>query len=97
MEREMHEEMAAHIAQAAERFAARGMSEREALQAARREFGHAGSLQQSARDARGGQVIDNFVTDLKYALRYFVRTPRSTFRPGISKRSMQRSSATASS
>jgi hypothetical protein len=39
LEREMHAEMAAHIAQAADRFMARGMSERDALLAARREFG----------------------------------------------------------
>jgi predicted permease len=74
----MHEEMAAHIAQAAERFIARGMSERDALLAARREFGQLGALQESARDARGGQWVDNFRRDLKYALRYFARTPLAT-------------------
>ena len=75
MEREMHEEMAAHIKQAAERFRARGMSERDAVLAARREFGHLGAVQQSARDARGGQWIDSLIGDLRYALRYFARTP----------------------
>lgn len=43
-EREMQEEMAAHIEQAAERYVARGMSEKEALHAARREFGNAAGV-----------------------------------------------------
>jgi predicted permease len=78
MEREMREEMAAHIAQAAERFVASGMSERDALLAARREFGQLGVVQEQARDARGGQWVDGVVSDLKYAFRYFARTPLSS-------------------
>jgi predicted permease len=75
MEREMREEMRAHIAQATERFIARGMSEREARFAAQREFGQMGAIEQSARDARGGEWADSVAADIKYALRYFLRTP----------------------
>jgi predicted permease len=78
MEREMQEEMAVHIEQAAARFRARGMSERDALLAARREFGHMGALQEEARDARGGQWVDHLARDVRYALRYFARTPLTT-------------------
>ena len=78
MEREMHEEMAAHIDQAAARFIARGMSAREAQLAARREFGHVSDLQEHARDARGGQWVENLRRDMKYAFRYYARTPLTT-------------------
>src|SRR5687768_14457589 len=78
MEREMHEEMAAHMARAADRFKARGMSERDAWLAAKREFGQLGALQEHAREARGGQWVDNLLRDLKYAIRYFARTPLTT-------------------
>jgi predicted permease len=78
LEREMHEEMQAHLAQAAERFTARGMSRSDAVQAARREFGHVSALQEDARDARGAQWVDHLARDLKYALRHFARTPLTT-------------------
>jgi putative ABC transport system permease protein len=78
MERQMRDEMSAHIEQAAERFVARGMSRHEALIAAQREFGPVGLLQEHARDARGGQLIDNLRRDVKYAFRYYARTPLTT-------------------
>src|SRR5678816_4190308 len=68
LEREMHEEMEAHLAQAADRFMARGMSKRDAQLAARREFGHVSALQEHARDARGGQWVENLARDLKLSL-----------------------------
>ncbi len=77
-EREMHEEMAAHVAQATDRFIARGMSKQDALLAARREFGPVGVLQEHARDARGGRWIEALAHDLKHAFRYFARTPLTT-------------------
>jgi predicted permease len=73
-EREMHEEMAAHMAQATERLMARGMSKQDALLAARREFGPVGVLQERARDARGGRWIETLVGDLRHAFRYFALT-----------------------
>lgn len=54
-EREMHNEMNAHIEQAPERLVARGMSEREAFEAARREFGTDAAIHEQARDSRGGR------------------------------------------
>src|SRR5262249_55439988 len=74
----MHDEMTAHIAQAADRFMARGMSRHDALNAAQREFGPLAALQEHARDARGGPWVDNLRADLKYALRYFARMPLTT-------------------
>jgi len=75
MEREMREEMQAHLTQAAERLAARGMSEHDARFAARREFGQLGAIEEDAREARGGVWADNAAADVRYALRYFLRTP----------------------
>ena len=74
-EREMQMEMAAHIEQAAERFVAGGMSEPDALHAARREFGAIAVIQEQARDSRGGRAINELLIDIRYALRYFARTP----------------------
>src|SRR5205085_8492130 len=59
----------------AERFRARGMSEADALAAARREFGNVGVLQEQARDARGARWIEAVVGDLRYAARQVGRTP----------------------
>jgi hypothetical protein len=77
-EREMSEEIRAHIAQATERFIARGMSLGEAALAARREFGPTGAIEEQARDARGGNWLDSFGADVKYAFRYYRRTPLTT-------------------
>lgn len=75
LEREMQEEMREHLAQAADRFRARGMSERDALAAARREFGNVGVMQEEARDARGARWIESAIGDLRHASRQFARTP----------------------
>ena len=74
-EREMHAEMAAHLEQAVERLRNRGLSDAEARDAARREFGNVAFLQEEARDARGGQWIETLATDVRFALRHFARTP----------------------
>jgi predicted permease len=75
LERDMQEEMRGHIAQAAERFRSRGMSEADALVAARREFGNVGVLQEQARDARGARWIESVLGDLRHALRQYARSP----------------------
>ena len=74
----MRDEMRAHLEQATERFVARGMTEADARDAARREFGNVSTMQQSGREARGGQWVESALADLKYALRYFARTPLAT-------------------
>jgi hypothetical protein len=71
----MQEEMAAHLAQAVDRFRARGMTTQEAFLAARREFGVVSVVQEHAREARGGQWIASLIGDLRHAIRYFARAP----------------------
>src|SRR6185437_445967 len=75
LQHEMDEEMRAHVQLAAERYEARGLSRREAVIAARREFGNATVLAADAREARGAQWAESFVTDVRLALRGLRRTP----------------------
>jgi predicted permease len=75
VEREMQAEMAAHLEQAVERLRHRGMSDAEARDAARREFGNVALLQEESRDARGGQWIETVAADVRFAFRHFARTP----------------------
>ena len=74
-EREMHEEMRGHLEQAAERFAARGLSRADARIAARREFGNATVIESHAREARGALWAESLATDTRLALRGLRRTP----------------------
>ena len=78
LDREMREEMAAHLQQSTQRFMHRGLSEADARNAARREFGNVAVLQEQARDARGARWIESCVGDIRFAMRYFSRTPLTT-------------------
>ncbi len=78
LEREMQEEMEAHLARSTGRLVARGMTPEEAQKAARREFGNLAYLQEQARDARGARWIESILADLRFGLRHFSRTPFST-------------------
>ena len=75
VDREMRDEMALHLQQATERLMARGMSEADARDLARREFGNVAVLQEEGRDARGARWLEMLVADIKFALRHFGRTP----------------------
>lgn len=78
LERDMQEEMREHLVRATERFMARGMCERDARLAAKREFGNLTMLQAEARDARGGRWVDALSGDTRFALRYFARHKATT-------------------
>jgi predicted permease len=75
VDREMRHEMALHLEHATDRLMARGMSESDARDAARREFGNVAVLQEEGRDARGARGIEMLVADLRFAVRHFARTP----------------------
>jgi predicted permease len=75
LQREMDEEMRAHVELAAERHVGRGLSRSDAFVAARREFGNATVLASEARDARGVRWAESFVTDIRLAVRGLRRTP----------------------
>ena len=75
VDREMREEMQAHLERATHRLMSRGMTETDARYTARREFGNVASLQEEARDIRGARWIETLSGDVRYALRHFGRTP----------------------
>jgi putative ABC transport system permease protein len=75
LERDMREEMGAHLEQAVERLTRRGLSDPDARAMARREFGNVGYLQEEARDVRGGRWLETLARDVRFAFRYFARTP----------------------
>jgi predicted permease len=75
LQREMDEEMRAHLDRAAARYAARGMSERDAIVAARREFGNLTVIASDARDARGARWAESLATDVRLAWRGVRRSP----------------------
>src|SRR5687768_4567360 len=78
LEREMGEEMDAHVRRSTERLMARGMTADDARRAALREFGNVGYLQEQSRDARGARWIESISADLRFGMRHFARTPLAT-------------------
>ena len=78
LEREMQEEMNAHLEESAARLMARGMSADDARLAARREFGNVTYLQEEGRYARGTARLDALTADLRFALRQYARKPGTT-------------------
>ena len=75
IDRDMRDEMEAHLARATERLIARGVTPADAKLAARREFGNVGVLQEESRDVRGVQWLESLLGDLRFALRHFARRP----------------------
>jgi predicted permease len=75
LQREMDDEMRAHLELATERYIARGLSAVDARVAARQEFGNSTVLASDARTARGAQWSESFITDVRLALRGLRRTP----------------------
>jgi hypothetical protein len=66
---ELAEEIAEHIRLAAEEKQARGLSPRDALDAARREFGNPTLARESSREAWRWPAIDAFAADLRFGVR----------------------------
>ena len=77
LERDMQEEMAAHLERAAARFERSGLAPDAARAAARREFGNVAAITEEARDARGGRGVESVLADLRYGVRRLSRTPFS--------------------
>ncbi|HEY2375128.1 MAG TPA: ABC transporter permease [Gemmatimonadaceae bacterium] len=75
LQREMDEEMRAHVEEATERYIARGMSRADARIAARREFGNMTVIASDARETRGARWSESLAADTRLALRGLRRTP----------------------
>ena len=77
-ERELIEEMRFHVDRDVARNAAAGMSDKDAIFAARRAFGNAPALQEEARDAFGTRLLHDLGSDFRYAVRVLRRRPAFT-------------------
>lgn len=73
--RDLSEEMQAHLDEKTEELVAAGMSRKEAVAAARREFGNLGLLEEDSRDVWRWPSFDNFMADARFALRMLGRNP----------------------
>ncbi len=69
LDRDLDDEIAAHLAMQEEEFRRAGMSGREARNAALREFGGVTQTKEAYRDRRGLPWIDTAAKDIRYALR----------------------------
>jgi predicted permease len=75
LDREMAEEMEAHLAMQEELNRASGMTAPDARLAAQRQFGHVSVLQEKAREERGVSWFFDFTRDVQFAFRSFGKTP----------------------
>jgi len=74
-ENELAREVASHLSLLADDFERRGMSPEEARLAAKRAYGGVEQAKQAHRDERSLLWIEQFVQDLRYALRMLAKSP----------------------
>src|SRR5262249_57614293 len=77
-DRELDDEIEAHLRLLAERYVRQGMTEAEAAWAARRQFGNATLLKEAHRDMRGIRLIDTLFQDSRYGARMLRKNPGFT-------------------
>ncbi len=78
MDREMDDEIASHLAEAAEEYVQQGLTPEEARRAAQRSFGGVTQAREAHREARSFVSLDELMRDTRYALRSLSRSPSFT-------------------
>ncbi len=78
MESEMDAELRFHLEAYVEDLVRSGMSRQEAMRRARVEFGGIERVKEEGREARGANLIENLVQDLRYGASNMLRTPGFT-------------------
>lgn len=78
LDRDLQEEIASHLDEAAEEFERQGLPRAEARQAAMRSFGGIVRAQEAHRDVRSFRALDDARRDLHYAIRALRRAPGFT-------------------
>src|ERR1043166_8937357 len=68
-EQELNREIEWHLNEIREEHEADGLSPRQAVQAARREFGNVAIVQEDSRAAWGWMLLEQFAQDVRYAIR----------------------------
>jgi putative ABC transport system permease protein len=71
LDRDLEEEMQAHLDMQAEENRTNGMSGEAARRAAQRQFGNATALKETSREAWGWRWLEDLVRDVRFALRSF--------------------------
>lgn len=77
-ETELDKELRYHIERQTEENIAAGMNAREAREAASRMFGGVSQIEEECRDMRQTQYVDNFLQDVRYAVRMLGRSQAFT-------------------
>ena len=78
-DRELNDEIRSHLEEATDDYIARGMSRKDARDAALRDFGGVTQVAQVYRESRRFAWLEQLLLDLRYAFRMVVRTPTLTF------------------
>lgn len=77
-DRELAEEMAAHIEEIVQTLVEHGQSEEEARRNARRQFGNSTRLKESSREMWGWNAVEQIVQDVRFGCRMLAKTPGTT-------------------
>jgi len=78
MEAELDEELRAHLERQVEKYVQSGLLEEEAKRRARLEFGGLDQVKEECRDARGVNMIETTLQDIRYGARKLARSPGFT-------------------
>ena len=74
-ETELDKELRYHVERQTEENIAAGMNAREAREAASRMFGGVSQIEEECREMRRTQYLENFLQDLRYAVRMLGKNP----------------------
>src|SRR6266576_1791264 len=75
LNRELSEEIQAHLDEKVEELVADGMSRDEAMRSARREFGNVGLIEEDCREVWAWPSVEEVFFDIRYALRSLTHSP----------------------
>ncbi|HZO51484.1 MAG TPA: ABC transporter permease, partial [Bryobacteraceae bacterium] len=75
MERDLNEEIGAHLNERVDELTASGMSPADAARQARREFGNVAGLEESGRDVWRWGAFEDLLADVRFALRQLRKNP----------------------